>query len=66
MVKGRKNFTTSIEFDVAKDFNKIATGLGKKPAALMRDFIIAAVEDRIKITPSKNTNTKFHRNIYSQ
>lgn len=64
MNSGRRNFTTTVEQQIAEDFNKIALNLKKRPAALIRELVIAVVENRIKII-SKNTDTEFHRNLYS-
>jgi len=63
MMKARKNFTTSLEFDVAEDFTNISLELGKKPAALIREFIIATVENRIKLTPPRRVDDKFYNDF---
>ncbi len=65
MKNARKYLSTSLEIKIAEDFNKIAMNLKKKPATLMRELIIGVVEDRVRITPSENIDTKFHRNLYT-
>ncbi len=64
MERGKKSFTTSIERGVAEEFDKISLSLKKKPAVLIREFIIAIVEDRIRIIP-KPDDKKYHRNLYT-
>lgn len=61
----RKTFSSSVDIEIAKDFKNISLELGQKPAQLIREFIIGIVEDRVKITPPKKTDNKFHRKLYS-
>ena len=55
-------FSSGVERETAEKFKDIANGLKKKPAHLIREFIIAAVDNRVKIT---SENKKFHKNLYT-
>jgi len=61
----RKSFTTSVDIKIARDFNNIAIGLKKKPAALLREFIEGIVENRVRIAPPKKIDSKIHYQVYS-
>lgn len=59
------NFNTRVDFKIAEDFKKIALKLGKKSPDLIRELIIATVENRVKITPANVKYTEVHNNIYT-
>jgi len=59
-----ESFTSRVKPEIAEDFRKMASELDKKPAHLIREFIIAAVDNRMKITP-KNIEGKTHNNLYT-
>jgi len=59
-----ESFTSRVKPEIAESFRKISSELDKKPAHLIRELIIATVENRIKITP-KNINGEYHKNLYT-
>jgi len=65
MENGRKTLSTSVDIKTARSFNDIAASFEKKPAALIREFIVGIVENRVKITPSENTGTKIRSDLYT-
>lgn len=64
-MKPSHTFSSSIDFEIAKSFKQMANNLKRKPAHLIREFIEAAVENRVKIIP-ENENQKVHKNLYGQ
>ena len=57
------SFTTGIKSEIANDFKNISAELGKNPSQLLREFIVATVENRVKISPKI---TKNYKNLYTQ
>ena len=59
-----RSFTSIVKPEIAEKFRNMAMKLDKRPAQLIREFIIAAVEKRMKISPKK-VDTEVHNNIYN-
>jgi len=62
MKNRKKCFNTNVDSETGEKFKKIADGLDKNPSQFLREFIMAAVEDRVKITPKI---TEVHNKIYT-
>ena len=63
MNKPRKTSVTHcVDFDKYQEFKKLAKSMDRTVSHLIREFMHAAIEDRLRITPVK---TRIHTDLYS-
>ncbi len=63
MSKPRKTSVTHcVDFDKYQEFKKLAKSMDRTVSHLIREFMYAAIENRLRITPVK---ARIHTDLYS-